>query len=58
MALSFQGSEASIDEIDRVLVELGLAGYQDTLCALLSEGQRKRVGLAVFPLSKPLLDHG
>ena len=43
-----QGSEASIDEIDRVLVELGLVGYQDRLCALLSEGQRKRVGLARF----------
>ena len=34
--------------IDQVLAQIGLKGYQDTPCSRLSEGQRKRVGLARF----------
>jgi len=40
--------EVASSDIDRVLALLGLAGYQETPCARLSEGQRKRVGLARF----------
>lgn len=37
------------DEVlDRALSDLGLHGYQDTLCRHLSAGQRKRVNLARF----------
>jgi len=44
----FQDIEVASSDIDRVLALLGLAGYQETPCARLSEGQRKRVGLARF----------
>ncbi len=39
---------AGIDrsEVDRALLAVGLAGYQDVLCGTMSEGQRKRVNLA------------
>ena len=43
-----QDIEVASSDIDRVLALLGLAGYQETPCARLSEGQRKRVGLARF----------
>ena len=33
-------------EVDRALLSVGLAGYQDVLCGTMSEGQRKRVNLA------------
>lgn len=33
-------------EVDRALLAVGLAGYQDVLCGTMSEGQRKRVNLA------------
>jgi len=33
-------------EVDRALLAVGLAGYQDVLCGSMSEGQRKRVNLA------------
>ena len=47
-----QDVNASSSDIDRVLAEIGLAGYQKTPCGRLSEGQRKRVGLARFFLCK------
>ena len=37
-------------EVEGALFELALTGYEDTLCAQLSEGQRKRVALARFYL--------
>jgi heme exporter protein A len=40
-----QGSVDSL-EVDRALLAVGLAGYQDVLCGTMSEGQRKRVNLA------------
>ena len=43
-----QDVNASSSDIDRVLAEIGLAGYQEKPCGRLSEGQRKRVGLARF----------
>lgn len=43
-----QDTEVTDGEIDRVLVVLGLEGYQDSFCSGLSEGQRKRVNLARF----------
>jgi heme exporter protein A len=47
-----QGLDPTQTQIDHTLEIMGLAGYQDTLCANLSEGQRKRVGLARFWLSE------
>ncbi len=35
-------------DIDQALSQIGLAGYHDTPCGRLSEGQQKRVGLARF----------
>ena len=42
--------EAQVDEarIDEAVYKLGLAGFEDSLCAHLSEGQRKRVALGQF----------
>ncbi len=34
--------------IDEAVYKLGLTGFEDTLCAYLSEGQRKRVALGQF----------
>jgi heme exporter protein A len=34
--------------IDEAVCKLGLAGFEDTLCGYLSEGQRKRVALGQF----------
>jgi heme exporter protein A len=41
-------------EVDRALLAVGLAGYQDVLCGTMSEGQRKRVNLArLFFVNSP-----
>ena len=42
--------DAQVDEvrIDEAVYKLGLAGFEDSLCAHLSEGQRKRVALGQF----------
>jgi heme exporter protein A len=42
--------EAPVDEvrIDEAVYKLGLTGFEDSLCAHLSEGQRKRVALGQF----------
>lgn len=45
-----QGTSVDVTAVDDVLARLGLAGYQETPCGRLSEGQRKRVGLARFLL--------
>jgi len=45
-----QDTDAALADIDEVLDVLGMAGYQDTYCHNLSEGQRKRVNLARFLL--------
>ena len=44
--------DQAVDEarMDSVLASVGLAGYQDTYCKNLSEGQRKRVNLARYLL--------
>lgn len=41
---------AQVDEvrIDEAVYKLGLTGFEDSLCAQLSEGQRKRVALGQF----------
>jgi len=41
---------AQVDEvrIDEAVYKLGLTGFEDALCAQLSEGQRKRVALGQF----------
>jgi heme exporter protein A len=38
----------SQDRIDEAVYKLGLMGFEDSLCAYLSEGQRKRVALGQF----------
>ena len=38
----------SQDRIDEAVYKLGLTGFEDSLCAHLSEGQRKRVALGQF----------
>ena len=38
----------SQDRINEVVYKLGLTGFEDSLCAHLSEGQRKRVALGQF----------
>lgn len=38
----------SQDRIDEAVYKLGLSGFEDSLCAHLSEGQRKRVALGQF----------
>ena len=38
--------------LESVLAEVSLAGFEDTLCGQLSEGQKKRVALAGFFLSE------
>ena len=45
-----QDTDPAAGDLDDVLSVLGMAGYQDTLCHNLSEGQRKRVNLARFLL--------
>jgi heme exporter protein A len=42
--------EEQVDEvrIDEAVYKLGLTGFEDSLCAHLSEGQRKRVALGQF----------
>jgi len=46
--LAMRSSHASAKRIEAVLTNLALAGYEDTPCGQLSEGQKKRVGLARF----------
>jgi len=43
-----QDFDAGPSDIEEVLAQIGLAGYKDMPCGRLSEGQRKRVGLARF----------
>lgn len=47
---SMRGLAPSSGEISGVLARIGLEGYEDALVGQLSEGQRKRVGLARFLL--------
>ena len=41
-------ARVSQDRIDEAVCKLGLTGFEDSLCAHLSEGQRKRVALGQF----------
>lgn len=43
-----QETEVQQNRLDEVVEVIGLAGYQETACDRLSEGQKKRVGLARF----------
>ena len=43
-----QDFDAGLSDIDQVMAEIGLTGYKDMPCGRLSEGLRKRVGLARF----------
>ena len=47
---ALQGLNKTASELDEALSSLGLADHQDSLCANLSEGQRKRVNLARYIL--------
>lgn len=47
---ALQGIEPAPADLDNALELIGLAGYQDTACGSLSEGQRKRVNLSRFLL--------
>ncbi|MFT7221759.1 MAG: heme exporter protein A [Candidatus Azotimanducaceae bacterium] len=46
--LAMRRTHASVKRIEEVLAHLALAGFEDTPCGQLSEGQKKRVGLARF----------
>ncbi len=47
---ALQGLNKTASELDEALSSLGLVDHRDSLCANLSEGQRKRVNLARYIL--------